>query len=63
MQKLLERKQLPQHSALTFDTSILYTGSHSEQDLGELIVASRAGQRQEALTILCGILDSVAWGS
>lgn len=52
---------------LTFDASVLNTGSHSQQHFCQLIVASRAGQREKALSIFGGVLKPVVtwlkgWG-
>ena len=46
---------------LTFDPSVFDAGSHSEEDLGQFIVASRAGEGQQTLSILAGILDVLTW--
>ena len=48
-----------QRGGVTFDASVLNTGSHSQQHFCQLIVASRAGQREKALSIFGGVLKPV----
>ena len=42
---------------LTFDPSVFNTGSHSEEYFGKFVVPGRAGQGEEAFSVLTGVLD------